>query len=56
MVNPISSPPVSDADQVPQLAPRPPQPQAQTQKSGELSSDMVTLKQAGVVDHDGDSG
>jgi len=55
MVNPISSSHASNADQVAHPAPRPPQPQAQTHKSGELSSDMVTLKHAGDVDQDGDA-
>jgi len=55
MINPISSAHPADAQQTAPPPPPKPAPEAQTPKSGELSSDKVTLKSAGQVDHDGDS-
>jgi hypothetical protein len=51
MITPISNAHVQDVEQV-QQAPKLDHAQAQTQKSGAVSQDQVTLKSANQVDHD----
>ena len=53
MINPISSARTPDVHQAAQPPAPKPAPE-QIVKSGTLSSDKVTLKTAGDVDHDGD--
>lgn len=56
MTTPISRvPPIEVQDVAQAPAPKPVVP-AETVKSGTLSSDQVTLKSRGDVDHDGDGG
>jgi hypothetical protein len=55
MISPISSAHPSDVHEASKPPAPKPEPQAQTPKSGALSSDQVTLKSAGQVEHDADS-
>ena len=52
MINSINSAQGSYAEQPTQPVRSPQQPPAQTQKSGELSEDTVTLKSAGTVNNE----
>jgi len=51
MVSPVSSSNASYANEVPQPAPRQPQPH----QGNAVPQDTVSLKSTGDVDHDGDS-
>jgi len=51
MINPVSSSHASTANQTSQPA----LPKAQTQPTGSLPQDTVSLKSTGDVNHDGDS-
>lgn len=52
MITPIHSPQPSNVREASQPPPPRPEPQTQTPKSGALSDDQVTLKNAGQIDHD----
>lgn len=53
MITPVNSPQTHDVHPAPEPPAPKPEPVAQTQKSGSLSQDQVTLKNAGQPDHDG---
>jgi len=55
MINPIKSTHAPDVDQTARPQAPKPAPQPQPSRPGTLSSDKVTLKNTGDVDHDGDS-